>query len=73
MRANKSEHHKDELSAVGHKIAQWLAERGTKFTDAALESLGKKLGSVAVLALVGLLPHIYEAVVAVERFIQTLR
>jgi hypothetical protein len=58
-----------KLSKFAQTAMTWGGGRGTKFTDAMLETSGKALGAALVLKITGILPDVYAVIAAAAKFV----
>lgn len=57
-----------KLSKFAQTAMTWGGGRGTKLTDAMLETSGKALGAALVLKITGILPEVYAVIAAAAKF-----
>lgn len=60
------------LSKFAQTVMTWSSGRGTKFTDAVLETGGKAIGAAVVLKLTAILPEVYAVVAAAAKFVAVI-
>jgi len=58
-----------KLSKFAQTAMTWGGGRGTKFTDAMLETSGKAIGAALVLKITGILPEVYAVIAASAKFV----